>query len=162
MVKDTFENYGVKDKLNLERPKIANLIAHSACSGIGGNHYRQNTPSSHTISQPTMSGQRDLQWDLKTYKIHRWYTADTLFPSTWTLGNLSLFGSFNARASSLEPFSRGVESDSPCASFGSSGISSAKYRVTDIQNKRNTCKIQLAKLWHTQSLKGHRTSKKDP
>ena len=52
MVKDTFENYGVKDKLNLERPKIANLIAHtaSAGSGIGGNHYMQNTPSGHTIS----------------------------------------------------------------------------------------------------------------
>ena len=61
MVKDTFENYGVKDKLNLEWPKIANLIAHSASSGIGGNHYRQNTSLGHTISQPTMSGQRDLQ-----------------------------------------------------------------------------------------------------
>ena len=63
MVKDTFENYGVKDKLNLERPKIANLIAHTASVGlgIGGNHYRQNTPSGHTISQPTISGQRDLQ-----------------------------------------------------------------------------------------------------
>jgi len=47
--------------------------------------------------------------------------ADTLFPSTWPLGNLSLFGSFDAWASSLEPFSRGAKSDSPCASFGSSG-----------------------------------------
>ena len=63
MVKDTFENYGVKDKLNLERPKIANIIAHtaSASSVIGDNHYRQNTSLGHTMSQPTMSGQRDLQ-----------------------------------------------------------------------------------------------------
>ena len=58
-----YRTEGVKDKLNLERPKIANLIAHtaSAGSGIGGNHYKQNTPSGHTISQPTISGQRDLQ-----------------------------------------------------------------------------------------------------
>ena len=66
---------------------------------------------------------------------------ETLFLSTWPLGNLSLFCSFNAWPLSIDPFSSGAESDSPCASFGSSGISSAKYRVTDKQNKRNTCKI---------------------
>jgi len=69
---------------------------------------------------------------------------ETLFLSTWPLGNLSLFCSFNAWPLSIDPFSSGAESDSPCASFGSSGIYSAKYRVTDKQNKRNTTATKKA------------------
>jgi hypothetical protein len=70
--------------------------------------------------------------------------AETLFPSAWPFGRLPLLGSCDAPPSSLEPFSRGAESETPCASsLGSRGISSAKYSVTDIQNKRNTCRMEI-------------------
>jgi hypothetical protein len=77
--------------------------------------------------------------------------AGTLLPSVWPLGSAPLRGSFDALLSSLEPFRRGAESDNRCASVGSSGISSAKYRVTDIQNKRNTCIVGLISLHTLQS-----------
>lgn len=57
----------------------------------------------------------------------------------WPLSNFSHLACNDRCWYCSGSFNRGEESDKCCAGFGSSGISLAKYRVTSIQNVRNTC-----------------------